>query len=393
VRFLPPTLALLAACGTAPGNTTPSPSECDGSLEAVTARDDPSIGEAVPAATVVSVVIRGVRSVPERLVREAIELEPGTLLSAPPVRADIRRILALRVFEDVRVHAEPVTGGVRVTYEVVERPLVRSAVLLGDGGEAARHRVEGLTGEVFQPGRLSRLAQKITADRQRDGYAEASTRVSAGRSEAGVAVCVHAEPGRRWVIDELTLEGNEAIDDEALLGAMTTLDGRVNAEGGVYRADLFEDDRARMLALYYDVGRVMARVQEPQTRWEDDALVVTIAITEGEVFRLGELRVSGDLEGPASEYLAILALEEGMVFERSAVAAAIDRVRERDRERQIGVAPVTQIDAERRVIDLEIQITDYATPEAPPPDAEDVEIQLTDQELSLDPSLAPEESP
>jgi len=394
VRSFFPTLALLAACGSTPGPATPAPSECSGSLESVTAREDSALGEAVPAAQVVSVAIRGVRSVPEALVREAIELTPGTLLSASPIRADIRRILALRVFEDVRVHAEQVSGGVAVSYEVVERPLVRSAVLIGDGAEAARHRVEGLAGEVFQPGRLSRLAQKITVDRQREGYAEASTRVSAGRSDEGVAVCVHADPGRRWVIDELTLAGNETIEDDALLAAMATLDGRVNAEGGIYRADLLTDDRARMLALYYDAGMVMARVQEPEIRWDGDALVVTIAITEGDVFRLGEVRVSGDLDGPASEYRALLALEEGSVFARSAVAAAIDRVRERDRERQIEVVPATQIDADRRVIDLEIQITDYEAPaSAPAPTGEGGEIQLTDRELSLDPGLAPEGSP
>lgn len=93
MRSLLPTLAVLLACDGPSVTETPIAAECSGGLDAVTSREDPSLGEAAPTSPVVSIEVEGVRSVPERLVREAIELEPRAPLSAAAVRADIRRIL------------------------------------------------------------------------------------------------------------------------------------------------------------------------------------------------------------------------------------------------------------------------------------------------------------
>lgn len=394
-------LSLAFACVSTPGPANPAmldtPSECAGSLQDVSAREDTELGESAPAATVVAVRVSGATSVPESLVREAIQLQTGVLLAEPAIRADVRRILELRVFEDVRVHTEHEEGGVAVTYEVVERPLIASARLIGEGGDSALHRVERLEGEVFRPGRLHRLSRKITSDRRRDGYAEATTRVAARRGDDGVAVCLVVDAGRRWVIDSLELEGNEAIADDALLEVMATLDGRVNAEGGIYRADLIEEDLQRMVAVYYDAGHVAALIGAPVARWEGGELRVSIPVTEGPVYRLRELRVSGDLAGPASEYVAFLDLEEGVPFDRSAIASALDRLRERERARgNFAIVPLTELDAEEHWVDLEIQVDDLDAPDPEPRPRRDEASgpQLIDQELRApDASLAPTEAP
>ncbi|MBO6936447.1 MAG: hypothetical protein JJ863_15855 [Deltaproteobacteria bacterium] len=396
-----PSLAVLLpalACGTtpAPRSALEAPNECAGSLQDVSAREDPSLGEPAPAATVVAVAIRGAASVPETLVREAVRLETGVLLSESALRADVRRILELRVFEDVRVHVHHVTDGVQVTYEVVERPMIASARLVGEGGAAALHRVEGLRGEVFQPGRLHRLSRKIVSDRRRDGFAEVTTRVSARRGEDGVAVCMVVDAGRRWVIDTLEVAGNEAIDDDALLEVMATLEGRVNAEGGIYREDLIEEDLQRMLALYFDAGHVSARIGAPETRWEGDALHVAIPVTEGPVYTLRELRVSGDLAGPANEYVDFLGLEVDVPFDRAAIAGAIERLAERERARgNFSVYPTTQLDPEGHFVDLEVQVEDLDAPDPPERNRPEGDApRLIDEELrGPDSSLAPQEAP
>lgn len=343
------------------------PDECAGSLEDVGALEDGSLGEPAPAGNVVAVEVRGA-SIPEALVRRAIRLETGAPLSEDAIRADVRSLLALQVFEDVRVHVDAVDSveaGVRVTYELVERPRIASARLVGEGGPA-RHRVEGLRGEVFQPGRLQRLAGKITSDRRREGFAEATARVAAREAEAGVAVCVVVDAGRRWVVDALELEGNAAIDDDALRASMTTLDGRVNVEGGVYREDLLEEDAQRMLALYFDAGHVTAHIGAPVVRGEGDALRVTIPITEGPVYTLRELRVSGDLAGPASAYLDFLGLQTGVRSDRGVIARAIDRLRAREQGRgRFDVSPTATLDEEGPFVDLEIRVQDLDEPESP----------------------------
>lgn len=382
---------LLAGCGAASSPSAEVPRCGMESPEAVAGREDTELGAPAPDATVVALHVRGAATVAEPLIRDAIQLPTGAPVDPSVVRADVRRILALRVFEDVRVHAEPVEGGVAIAYEVVERPLVNAASLIGDGGVATRHRVERLIGEVFRPARLARLAEKIVADRRRDGYAEARAEVRASRSGDGVAVCVEAEPGRRWIVDEVRIEGNEALDDAALTAAMATLDGRVNAAGGVYRADLLAADRERMLALYYDAGHVMARVEEPRAEWEGEALVLTIAVAEGASYRLGRLGLSGALPSSAEALRALLGLEAGATFRRSAILEAMQRVQAR--HEGLTITPLTEIDEERQVVHLEFQFGDPSARESSNPAPDPVglggpEFTLS-PELTLDPELAP----
>ncbi len=109
------------------------------------------------------------------------------------------------------------------------------------------------------------------------------------------------------------------------------------------------------------------------------------------------MRVTGDLAGPASEYEDFLGLAEGVIFQRSAVASAIDRLHEREMSRgNVSVYPVTEIDDEGRWIDIEVKVEDLDAPEPERPERSESQgegPQLTDQELRLDPSLAPEEEP
>ncbi|MEM9067939.1 MAG: POTRA domain-containing protein [Myxococcota bacterium] len=385
------------ACGAGvPRGAVEVPAECGDSLDVDPGEDGlGDLGEPAPASPVVEVRVDGLVSVPESVVRDTIQLPIGPLLSEEAVRADVRRLLSLRVFEDIRVHVEHVEGGVAVTYAPVERPLVVSAMLIGESASAVRRRVERMAGEVFRPGRLHRLSQRIADDRRRDGYAEASARVTARRVDGGVALCVIVDPGRRWVVDRLTFEGNDAIDDDALLAAMDTREGRVNVEGGIYFPDALETDLQRMRVLYLDAGHAAVEVESPEVRWDGDSLRVAVRVREGPVFTLRHLTVSGDLSGSVSEYLAFLDLDTGVRFDRSVIASAIDRLRVREQARgNVQVEPIVEmegnlIDVNVRVEDLDAEdpatLEDAAMPEDPAtPRGSSIEVQLLDRELSLE---------
>lgn len=386
-------VALSGACGAAApavesASTEPEPAACGSSLAALHTPISPGWTE-IPEAPVAAIRVDGAQTVPDRLVREAIELPVDEPIDAATVRSDIRRILELAVFADVRVHADTSPRGLTVIYEVVERPLVREVHVSGLGEGVEEHRLDAVADEVFVPQRLHRLARKLQSDHRREGYADAVARVRGRRvGSRAVDVCFAVDAGRRWLIEDLEFDGNDRLSDDELHALVETFDGRVNDPGGVYREDLLATDLQRITAAYYDRGMVGVRVSEPRTEWKRDGLHVRVPIEEGPVYRLDRVTVTGDLDGPPRAYLQLLALRSGDTFSRERVTEGLERIRERDADRgTVEVRPTTDIDGESHTIDLEIEVT---LGDAPPistdegVEAAEIDIELSEDELRID---------
>lgn len=368
LSLLPLVLAGLAACGGA-SHTEPPPSACHGDLASIT-RPASIVWTELPVESVGEVRIRGARTVPEALVRERISLPVGQPIDPAVVRGDVRQLLSLAVLDDVRVHADRERGTLVVTYELIERPLVRRVHVRGVGDGVSAHRVERVAGEVFVPQRMQRLGERLAAAHREEGYTDAVANVRATRAPDGrVDMCFEVDAGARWLIEAIEFEGNSALDDDALADLVSTYGGRVNVPGGVYRDDLLADDMPAMLAAYYDRGHITANIAEPRIDRHDGLFTITIPVEEGPEFRLGALTVSGELALEPAEYLRLLGLREGEIFSRSRVAEGMERVRARESARSIDIVPATNLDLERHIVDLDFEVNVIEeivlSPEAP----------------------------
>jgi outer membrane protein insertion porin family len=364
-------LVVLCACGSTAVEVASAPRlACTGSLVELDGLAPVRWGD-VPVGTVSQIRVRGALTVPERLVREAILLEPNAALDAEVMRDDVGRILALAVFEDVRVHAEVVGGGVVVTYELVERPLVRHVYVDGVGEGVRADRVERLAGEVFVPRRLHRLGQRLASEHHQEGYSDAVTRVRGRRvGERYVDVCFAVESGPRWLIESFEFEGNESVDDDVLDELVSTYGGRVNAVGGIYREDLLADDLQRVLAAYYDRGHLAVEIGELEIVREEGRIRIALPIEEGPIYRVGDLGVSGALTAPEADYLRLLGLRSGEIFSRGRVMEGIERIRAREAPRAVEITPAVDLDRDRRTVDLEVEVRLYEQIEIEIPPAE-----------------------
>lgn len=351
-------IALLLGCGASAPRVRAGGPACDGTTGSQSqSRADPATFAEVPAARVRRIVVTGARTVPEVFVREAIELAVGDPLEASAIAADVRRVFALEVFEDVQVRA---TAEGEVRFHVVERPLVRRVALRGAAADVpTAARLARVHGEVYRPSRLSRVAALIAAEHERSGYPAARVEARSRRAAPDrVDVCFVVEPGRRHEIARLILVGASAVPARELRELIRTFGGRVNVAGGLFRADLLEEDAQRMLALYHERGHVDARIEPARPSFGRDGLVVRLRVHEGAPYRLGEVVVTGDLVAAPHEYDRAVALEPGRTFARSELLAAIERVAalERERGRSRPVTPRPQIDRARHVVDVELVV-------------------------------------
>ena len=78
---------------------------------------------------------------------------------------------------------------------------------------------------------------------------------------------------------------------------------------GVYAEPIFFQDLDRVQRRYMDEGFIRARVGEPQVETDDDGLRVSVTITEGPRFVVGDVDVSGDESMDREELLSQVLLD------------------------------------------------------------------------------------
>ncbi|MFN7162062.1 MAG: POTRA domain-containing protein, partial [Fimbriimonadales bacterium] len=79
-----------------------------------------------------SVTVRGLRNLSETAVIAALRLKPGEPFSEANLEADRRAIDGMGLFSAVRPSVEQTETGVRITFDVVENPLIREVRFTGN---------------------------------------------------------------------------------------------------------------------------------------------------------------------------------------------------------------------------------------------------------------------
>ena len=311
----------------------------------------------VPAgAKVTRVEIRGNGGVPARLVREAIRVKAGDPLDPRVVAADLLRIWKLEAFSDVQAGVDADGGGVALFYSMQERRLISHVFIAGDGGIGVR------AGDLYEPARLQRRVRDLVERAKDDGHLLARARVRARAVDArGVDLCVDVQRGPRFVIDRIVFDGNRRVDDATLLDVLHTFDGQVNTHDRPYRADLLEQDRMWLEALYFDRGMLSVRIDPPHVTIDQarHRLIVHVGVQEGPVFELRKVAFRGKLAASRATYQKLLGAKRGEVFDRSSFAAGIARIRAYHLwrgHRELDVVPETTLDAAQHAVDVVLRV-------------------------------------
>src|SRR5215475_15648478 len=85
-----------------------------------------------PGVIVRDIEIRGNRRTQESTIRFYVKTEVGKPYVPQTLSEDIKRLYALRTFDDIQVTAEEVADGVRLVLTVVEKPAVRNVTFSGN---------------------------------------------------------------------------------------------------------------------------------------------------------------------------------------------------------------------------------------------------------------------
>lgn len=262
-----------------------------------------SAQDAAPGLPVLdTILVTGAQRVPEAQVRAVAALPRGRALSYLDIQRAIDALFATGQFQDVRVSQGVVDGLQAVRIEVVERPLltrwtVRGAERLSE--RAVRGKVTLEENRPFDPAAARRSLAAIDSLYQKEGFYLTETRLlELPQPDGSLRVVFDVDEGRRVAISQIVVEGNEAVPDGAVVGAMKTgPEGFFWFQRGEYNeSELERDVRERLPGFYGGRGFIDFQVV-------DDTLVVAegtgkgtlvLTVREGDRYEVGSFEIVGN---------------------------------------------------------------------------------------------------
>jgi outer membrane protein insertion porin family len=315
-----------------------------------------------------AIEVKGNKKVETSTIQFYIRTRVGDEFSVTRIREDILRIYRLGFFKDVQVDVEEFEGGLKVTFIVVEEPLVRNIIITGTQA-IKREEVEGKLAlkpnAVLNRNQVRDSLDKIKQLYQEKGYYFAEA--EAIYTEVGpdeIDLTIRITEGHKILIKRITFVGNRAVEPWELKNAMETKEANLISfitGSGVYQREMLRNDIRRIEALYQTRGFLRVEVGEPDVRVDQQAngIFITIAVKEQDQFRVGRVGVEGDDLFSAEELKRLMRLQEGEIFDRSQLSTDVLKITDRYTERGYAfadVVPVTDIDQAKHLVNIGMRI-------------------------------------
>jgi outer membrane protein insertion porin family len=298
-----------------------------------------------------SVDISGNRRLRDEDLLYYIKTRPGDVYDPASLERDLKELLSLNFFDKVKTRVlttDGARGGVNVIFEVAELPIVRDLQFTGakalqesDILKEFREKRVGISKEaVYDPVKARNAIRILREMLASKGYPNATVEVHEEEvSATSVAVTFEIDQGNRSRIVQIDFEGNEKFSDGELRGALTLVKetGMISRFKGQDILDLRKlqyDLQRNVLSHMRSKGYFQARIGDPVVEGlglkrtdylplitiplpmissKDDTLRITIPVTEGRVFRVGELKVEGNTIFSEQQILAIVGLQTGAI--------------------------------------------------------------------------------
>ncbi len=308
-----------------------------------------------------SVDIQGNRRLRDEDLFYYIKTRAGDVYDPAALERDLKELLSLNFFDKTatRVLTEDgVQGGVNVIFEVRELPIIRDLQFKGakaltesDILKEFREKRVGISKEaVYDPVKTRAAIRTLREMLAAKGYPNAKVTVKEEDvSATSIAITFDIDQGNRSRIVQIEFEGNQHFKDGELRGALVLVKetGLISRIKGMDILDLRKlqyDLQKNVRSYMFSKGYFQARIGEPEIvglglkrtgppligslplpliTSKDDTLKIKVPVTEGKVFRVGELKVDGNSIFSEQQILGYVGLQKGEIADGKRLQDAI----------------------------------------------------------------------
>jgi outer membrane protein insertion porin family len=274
--------------------------------------------------------------------------EAGTIFSYLPIKVGdrvtderisdaVKALYATGFFRDVRLEAQ---GDVLIV-SVQERPTISSITYVGnkefdtDTIKKALKDIGIAEARIFDRSALERAEQELKRQYITRGKYAANVQTTVTPQERNrVAINFTIDEGDSAKIARINIVGAKAFTEKQLLSEMTlTTPGWLTwyTKNDQYSKQKLSADLETLRSYYQNRGYLEFNVDSTQVSITPDKedIFITLNITEGPKFTIGDVRIAGDLVVPAEELERLIRIKQGDVYSREKLQASAKDVSDR----------------------------------------------------------------
>ncbi|MCU0766191.1 MAG: outer membrane protein assembly factor BamA [Gammaproteobacteria bacterium] len=298
----------------------------------------------------------------------------GTVFSYLPVKVGermdsaqtpeiVRSLYRTGFFKDVRLERE---GDVLVI-TVEERPAIAEINISGNKAIDTKDLKQGLKDVGLAEGRTFNkpVLDKIEAELRRQYFNQGkygvkieSTVTPLERNR--VAIGIDIVEGETATIKKINIVGNKAFKESELLGEFKQTTGgwlSFLTKDDQYSKQKLSGDLETLRSFYLDRGYLNFRIDSTQVTITPDKqdIYITVNLTEGDLYRIADVKLAGDLVVAPEELFPLIQLTRGEPFSRKRVVESAERVTRKLGDQGYAFAnvnPSPQVDEEKKTVEL-----------------------------------------
>ena len=265
----------------------------------------------------------GAPSISKERVLANLATKIGQPYSERAAEQDIRALYATGGVSNVRIFAEPLGDGVKVTVLLQGRPVIEEILIEGTDQipmNRVRREIGTRVGDVVSEEKIEDDRQKIIKLYEDRNYSEIDVQYKIqelpGKNRSKVIYTINEGP--KLIVKRITFVGNESVLARDIRKAMKTKPedflSFFTKSGRLVSAQI-EDDRAAIKTLYQNRGFADVEVSDIQTQpVQRGGVEMVVTIVEGTQYRLNSLKLEGVNVTSQEEVLARMKMLGGQLF-------------------------------------------------------------------------------
>ncbi len=275
---------------------------------------------------VASVSIAGNKRIETDAIIRKIKTKPGDVYLPKSLSDDLKTIYSMGYFDDIRIESEATPDGKSITFFIKEKPTIRVIRLKGNkvyDDDEIKEELDIKTGSILNIFKIQNNIKRIEELYHEKNYHHVgvSYRVEPLKNNQA-DLEIEIVEGAKIQIKSITFEGNKQYDNDKLKKLMKTSEKGIfswlTSSGDLTIEDL-EQDIAKLTAFYHNNGYIRAKVGDPKIEYKGNWIYITIKIEEGPRFKVGEVKVKGDLIESQEALLQKLNISREEYFSRETV--------------------------------------------------------------------------
>ena len=273
---------------------------------------------------VTEIQITGNDRIEEDAIRRVIKTKPGDVYNLKAIADEIKAVYAMGYFDDIRIEAQNVPEGKIITFRIKEKPTVRGILIDGNTWVYEDDEIkEVLTirkGSIININTIQSDMRRIEELYKEKNFYNAKVGFNIYQKKDNQADIEYTiDEGKKLHISKIEFVGNSAYTSKKLKGLMQTSEKGFFSwftKSGDLNQENLSQDAAILTAFYHNNGYIQARVGEPEVKFEEDGIEITMRVVEGPQFKVGKVAMSGDLIIPEAQLLEKVKISEEEFYNR-----------------------------------------------------------------------------